>query len=120
MAYNQVAVYGMNERVGLVSFRPDSNRVDKPYSNETARLIDEEVRALINVAYARTVDLLEGKKAQVEELAQARTGRGCLHMRGACLHTRGHRAAGARVAAQRVACEEVGRALPHATSALAP
>lgn len=44
MAYSQVAVYGMNERVGLVSFRMDREAFDKPYSDETARLIDEEVR----------------------------------------------------------------------------
>lgn len=43
MAYSQVAVYGMNERVGLVSFRMDREAFDKPYSDETARLIDEEV-----------------------------------------------------------------------------
>lgn len=44
MAYSQVAVYGMNEKVGLVSFRMDREAFDKPYSNETARLIDDEVR----------------------------------------------------------------------------
>ena len=72
MAYSQVAVYGMNAKVGLVSFRPDSNRIDKPYSNETARLIDDEVRKLIDSAYERTVALLEGKKELVELLAQVR------------------------------------------------
>jgi hypothetical protein len=40
----QVAVYGMNERVGLVSFRMDREALDKPYSDTTAQLIDEEVR----------------------------------------------------------------------------
>lgn len=34
----------MNEKVGLVSFRMDREAFDKPYSDETARLIDEEVR----------------------------------------------------------------------------
>lgn len=43
-AFPQVAVYGMNEKVGLVSFRMDRDAFDKPYSDETARLIDEEVR----------------------------------------------------------------------------
>ncbi|GLI70800.1 hypothetical protein VaNZ11_015677, partial [Volvox africanus] len=42
MAYSQVAVYGMNEKVGLVSFRMERDAFDKPYSDETARLIDEE------------------------------------------------------------------------------
>ncbi len=47
MAYSQVAVYGMNEKVGLVSFPPQENQFDKPFSNETAKMIDEEVRGLI-------------------------------------------------------------------------
>ncbi|KAK9855184.1 hypothetical protein WJX84_003749 [Apatococcus fuscideae] len=42
MAYSQVAVYGMNEKVGLVSFPPQENQFDKPFSNETAKMIDEE------------------------------------------------------------------------------
>lgn len=71
MAYSQVAVYGMNEKVGLVSFPPDSNRFDKPYSNETARLIDDEVRALINECYGRTLSLLRDKRPLVEAVAQA-------------------------------------------------
>jgi len=44
MAYNQVAVYGMNKAVGLVSFPPNDDKFNKPYSSETARLIDHEVR----------------------------------------------------------------------------
>ena len=46
MAYAQVALYGMNERVGLLSFPQDDSRLDKPYSNETARIIDDEVSLL--------------------------------------------------------------------------
>ena len=43
MAYAQVALYGMNKKVGLLSFPAEEGRIDKPYSNETARIIDDEV-----------------------------------------------------------------------------
>jgi len=71
MAYSQVVVYGMNSKVGLVSFPPRDNQFDKPYSNETAQLIDTEVRAFINTAYERTVALLREKREFVENMAQA-------------------------------------------------
>ncbi|KAK9810016.1 hypothetical protein WJX72_003395 [[Myrmecia] bisecta] len=70
MAYSQVAVYGMNEKVGLVSFPPEDGQFNKPYSNETARLIDEEVRKLITSAYERTLGLLRDKKDLVAKLAE--------------------------------------------------
>lgn len=47
MAYAQVALYGMNKKVGLLSFPQEEGRIDKPYSNETARIIDDEVIATI-------------------------------------------------------------------------
>jgi AFG3 family protein len=40
----QISVYGMNERIGLVSFPPRQEAFDKPYSQETAHMIDQEVR----------------------------------------------------------------------------
>ena len=70
MAYAQVALYGMNEKVGLLSFPQDENRLDKPYSNETARLIDDEVRKMVDVAYRRTLELLTEKRALVTDLAE--------------------------------------------------
>eukprot|EP00884_Botryococcus_braunii_P009436 jgi/Botrbrau1/18494/Bobra.0072s0073.1 len=71
MAYNQVALYGMNPKIGLLSFPSDDNRFDKPYSEDTARIIDEEVRVLIDSAYQRTLELLTEKKDLVEKLAMA-------------------------------------------------
>eukprot|EP00892_Ulva_mutabilis_P001410 jgi/Ulvmu1/1126/UM106_0043.1 len=70
MAYSTVAVYGMNDRVGLVSFPPDKQRLDKPYSDDTARLIDQEVRAVVSSCYDATLNLLREKREAVEALAQ--------------------------------------------------
>ena len=73
MAYAMVTVYGMNEKVGNVSFYDpqQENSFTKPYSEETAKIIDEEVRKLIDVAYDRTKELLTERKSQVEKLAEA-------------------------------------------------
>lgn len=73
IAYSMVTVYGMNSKVGNVSFYDpqQENSFTKPYSEETSRLIDDEVRKLIEVAYVRTKELLTQKKEQVEKLAEA-------------------------------------------------
>jgi AFG3 family protein len=73
IGYSMVTVYGMNEKVGNVSFYDPSaeNSFTKPYSEETSKIIDEEVRKLIDVAYISTKKLLTEKKAQVEKLAEA-------------------------------------------------
>jgi AFG3 family protein len=71
MAYAQISVYGMNERIGLVSFPPRQEAFDKPYSQQTAQMIDQEVRQFIDEAYKRTVALLKEKKEFVEAMAQA-------------------------------------------------
>ena len=70
MAYGQVGLYGMNEKVGLVSFPQRENDLTKPYSNETAHLIDLEVRRIVGEAYQRTIELLTEKKALVTALAE--------------------------------------------------
>ncbi|KAG2493646.1 hypothetical protein HYH03_008163 [Edaphochlamys debaryana] len=70
MAYSQVAVYGMNEKVGLVSFRMDREAFDKPYSDETAQLIDEEVRSFVDMAYKRTVAMVEQYRDRIEAMTQ--------------------------------------------------
>ena len=70
MAYSQVAIYGMNEKVGLVSYPNEEGAFNKPYSNETARVIDDEVRKMVQLAYERTIALLEDKKTLVTALAE--------------------------------------------------
>ncbi len=73
IGYAMVTVYGMNPKVGNISFYDpqQDNSFTKPYSDETAKLIDEEVRKLIDDAYERTKQLLIDKKAEVEKLAEA-------------------------------------------------
>jgi cell division protease FtsH len=72
-AYGMVTVYGMNYKVGNVSYYdPNADQTfTKPYSEETGKMIDEEVRKLIDQAYQRTKQLLLEKKEQVEKLAKA-------------------------------------------------
>jgi len=73
IAYAMVSVYGMNDKVGNISFYDpqQENTFTKPYSEETSRMIDEEVRKLIDQAYVKTKRLLVEKKLQVEKLAEA-------------------------------------------------
>ncbi|XP_078254209.1 mitochondrial inner membrane m-AAA protease component AFG3L2 isoform X1 [Rhinoraja longicauda] len=72
-AYAQIVQFGMNKKVGQVSFdfpRQGEITLEKPYSEKTAQLIDEEVRLIINSAYERTLELLTEKKEDVEKVAQ--------------------------------------------------
>jgi cell division protease FtsH len=71
MAYAMVTIYGMNDKIGQVSFNDPQNEYGftKPYSDETARIIDEEVRKLIHTAYERTIQLIKDKKEDIEKIA---------------------------------------------------
>jgi AFG3 family protein len=73
IGYAMVTVYGMNDKVGNISFYDPQQETSftKPYSEETSRLIDEEVRKLIDNAYERTKSLLKEKREQVVKLAEA-------------------------------------------------
>jgi len=82
MAYSMVANYGMNETVGNVSFYDpqQENYFTKPYSEETGKMIDEEVRQLIKRMYERTKQLLLDKRDKVELLAKELLRREVLFM----------------------------------------
>ncbi|MFZ1529448.1 MAG: ATP-dependent zinc metalloprotease FtsH [Ferruginibacter sp.] len=72
IAYSMITMYGMNEKVGNISFYDpqQENYFTKPYSEETGKMIDEEVRKLIDEAYIKTKALLVEKKWAVEKLAK--------------------------------------------------
>lgn len=72
MAYGMVTIYGLNDKVGNVSFNDPQNEYGftKPYSEKTSELIDQEVRKLIDDAYERTKKLLNEKRDQLEVLAK--------------------------------------------------
>src|SRR5207302_9095816 len=72
IAYSMITVYGMNDKVGNISYYDPNqeNTFTKPYSEETGKMIDEEVRQIIEVAYIRTKELLTKKKGEVEKLAK--------------------------------------------------
>lgn len=72
MAYSMVVVYGMDELIGNVSFHGMSqDQFQKPYSDITAKEIDEQVRNLINLQYKRAIKLLTSKRQELEVLAQS-------------------------------------------------
>lgn len=73
LAYGMTSVYGMNPKIGNVSFNPNQGdyNFQKPYSEQTAELIDEEVRALIDKAYKRTLNLLQDHRDDLNTVANA-------------------------------------------------
>ncbi len=72
-AYAMVSIYGLNDKVGNLSFYDSSGQSDysfsKPYSDKTAELIDSEVRTLVDGAYKRTLKILEENKDKLTLLA---------------------------------------------------
>ncbi len=68
-----VTVYGLNEKIGNISYydsRGDAT-FTKPYSEATAKIIDEEVSAVIERAYTKAKDILLSNRAKLDELASA-------------------------------------------------
>ncbi len=73
MAYSIVTMYGMNDKIGNMSFYDSKQASDyvfnKPYSEATAETIDQEVRKLIGAAYDRTRKMLSDKRKELEIVA---------------------------------------------------
>jgi cell division protease FtsH len=69
-----VSVYGLNERLGNITYYDSSGQneyqFDKPYSERTAEIIDEEISKLIEGQYERAKDLLRGNRDKLEALAK--------------------------------------------------
>jgi len=70
IASNQVSVFGMSRRLGNVSYQNDDQSFTKPFSEQTAQIIDEEVRKIIDTAYERVLALIEEKRELVHTLAE--------------------------------------------------
>ena len=71
MAYSMVTVFGMNDKVGQVSFYGlQQDQFQKPYSDETAFMIDDEVRKLLDSQYERAKALLQERRKELEILAK--------------------------------------------------
>jgi len=80
MAYSMISIFGMNDKVGNVSFYAMSQEsYNKPYSDETAKLIDDEVRKLIESQYQRAQDLLTKYRTELNALAQQLLEKEVLH-----------------------------------------
>ena len=73
-AFAMVSIYGLSEKVGNISYYDSSGQnsgFTKPYSEERAKLIDEEVSSLIETQYNRAIKVLEDNKEKVMNLADA-------------------------------------------------
>lgn len=73
VAYAMVSVYGMNDKIGNISFYDPQNEngFSKPYSEETGRVIDEEVKKIVDEAYEKVKQLLNEKIEDVKKIAEA-------------------------------------------------
>jgi ATP-dependent metalloprotease FtsH len=73
-AYAMVSVYGLNEKIGNISFYDSSGQSEysfsKPYSEKTAEIIDQEVKNIIDGAYVRTLKILRDNRDKLNQLAE--------------------------------------------------
>jgi AFG3 family protein len=79
-ALSMVTVYGMSKVVGHVSYHGIMQEsYEKPYSNATAELIDQEIRSIIDIQYVRAKQLLTDKRRELDLLANALLEKEVLH-----------------------------------------
>jgi AFG3 family protein len=67
-----VTVYGLNEKVGNITYYDSSGNDSfvKPYSDDTAKLIDTEISSMIEAQYIRAIELLDNNKEKLTVLAE--------------------------------------------------
>ena len=68
-----VTIYGLNDKIGNVTYYDSTGQSEynfsKPYSEETARVIDQEISLLIESQYQRAIQILEENKDKLDQLA---------------------------------------------------
>jgi len=68
-----VSVYGLNDKIGNITYYDSSGQADynftKPYSEETAKKIDEEISLIIEKQYKRACTILKKNKDKLSSLA---------------------------------------------------
>lgn len=68
-----VTIYGLNDAIGNITYYDSTGQSDfnlsKPYSEQTAQLIDKEISKLIEEQYERAIELLKNNKDKLTELA---------------------------------------------------
>jgi len=80
MAYSMVSVYGLDSEVGNVSFYGlAQDQFQKPYSEDTATLIDNRVRQIIDGQYNRAQELLKAHRSELELLAKTLLDKEVIH-----------------------------------------
>lgn len=72
-AYSMISYFGMSDKIGNLSYYDSSGEggynFQKPYSEKTAELIDEEAKNLVESQYARAKEIITGQKEGLEKLA---------------------------------------------------
>lgn len=73
-AQAMVTIYGLSEKLGNISYYDSSGQQEynfgKPYSEQTAKVVDEEISTLIETQYQRAIDILSTNRDKLEALAQ--------------------------------------------------
>ena len=68
-----VSIYGLNDTLGNITYFDSSGQTDynfsKPYSEQTAQVIDKEISKIIEKQYERAIDLLKNSKEKLKQLA---------------------------------------------------
>ncbi|RMZ81485.1 hypothetical protein DV738_g2237, partial [Chaetothyriales sp. CBS 135597] len=70
MATAMVTEWGMSPKIGYLNYRDNEERLHKPFSEETARNIDAEVKRIVDEAYKQCKDLLLEKKVELQAVAE--------------------------------------------------
>ena len=68
-----VTIYGLNDKLGNITYYDSQGQneyaMDKPYSQETAVVIDEEISKIIEAEYDRAIDILSNNREKLDALA---------------------------------------------------